>query len=306
VELKHHEAVLARRDSFVIDPRLLKTDVSYNVRELSAPDTQDHIAALKESIAANGVRVPLEVRLTGTDIYIVAGHCRHAAVMALIAEGRDDIKGVPCIQDPKSINDAERTLNLVISNSGKPLSTLEVAEVVRRLEAFGWTEEQIQKRMRWKSRASVKQHAEVAALPETMKDHIRKGEISPTTARNLAKNDELTEEQKEEMIRANLEENKRLGVGKRNTRTKVTPKTLKRDKPKAKPEAPEAPAPTQVLTEPPPVSLPPAAGWDHFDHTPAREHVAISPIRPGINDLIKALEPFANLAHDHDFGLRVR
>lgn len=252
MELKHHEAVLKRGDSFVIDPRMLKVDVSYNVRDLSTTDTREHIAGLKESIANNGVRVPLEVRLSGTDIFVVSGHCRHAAVMELIAEGRDDILGVPCVREPSSINDAERTLNLVISNSGKPLTTLEVSEVVRRLEAFGWTEAEIQKRMRWKSRASVKQHLEVAALPEAMKDHIRKEEISPTTARAFAKSD-LTPEQQEELVRADLEEKRRLGVGRRNApKPKTTRKTLERDKPKSpapKSVAASASAPSTV--EPP-------------------------------------------------------
>lgn len=250
MELKHHPGVISRSDSFVVDPRVLKVDPGYNVRDLKTPENREHIDGLKESIAANSVRTPLEVRLQGEDIFVVSGHCRLIAVMELIAEGHDEIKGVPCVRESKNTNDAERTLNLAISNSGKPLTTLEVAEVVRRLEGFGWTPEEIQKRMRWKSKATVTQHEEIAALPEGTKQLIKSGEISPTLARNIAKG--VDPEVAEKLIRDNLEENKRI----KGARAKVTAKTIKRDQ-KAK-EAPRPNATAEAMRDapPPPIRLP--------------------------------------------------
>lgn len=233
MQFRDHPGVQGKRDAYPFDPRLLKIDSGYNVRDLDAADERADLDELKESIRSNGVRVPLEVRLVDEDVFIVAGHRRHKAVMELIGEG-EEIKAIPVMPEPKHTSEVDRILNLVVSNSGKPLKPLEVAEVVRRLVAFGWDKAQIAKRIGWKSAASVTQHLELLAMPEPVKAHVREGDISATQAnkllKNLPKGTDPVEAAK--LIEANKEENKRLGVGKK-TRNKVTAKTLKRDaKPK--------------------------------------------------------------------------
>lgn len=226
MQFRDHPGVQGKRDAYPFDPRLLKIEPNYNVRDL---DTDEDLGELKESIRANGVRVPLEVRLAGEDVFVVAGHRRHRAVMELIAEG-EEIKSVPVMPEPKGTNDAERVVNLVVSNSGKPLKPLEIAEVVRRLSAFGWEKGQIARRLGWKSSASVDQHLDLLALSEPIKQHVRNGEISATLAKNIAKG--VDPKFAEDLIKANLEENRKI----KGKRAKVTPKQIKRD---AKPKAPE-------------------------------------------------------------------
>lgn len=232
MQFRDHPGVQGKRDAYPFDPRLLKVDSGYNVRDLDAADERDDLNELKESIRSNGVRVPLEVRLVDEEVFIVAGHRRHKAVMELIGEG-EEIKSVPVMPEPKHTSEVDRILNLVISNSGKPLKPLEIAEVVRRLVAFGWDKAQIAKRIGWKSHASVTQHLELLALPEPVKEQVREGDISATEAAKVVRNLPAGTDPKfaAELIAANKEENKRLGVGKR-TSHKVTAKTLKRDKPK--------------------------------------------------------------------------
>lgn len=238
MQFRDHPGVQGKRDAYPFDPRLLKVDAGYNVRDLDAADERADLDELKESIRSNGVRVPLEVRLVDEDVFIVAGHRRHKAVMELIGEG-EEIKAVPVMPEPKHTSEVDRILNLVVSNSGKPLKPLEIAEVVRRLVAFGWDKAQIAKRIGWKSAASVTQHLELLAMPEPVKAHVREGDISATQAskllKNLPKGTDPIEAAK--LIEANKEENRRLGVGKRKSH-KVTASTLKRD---AKPKAPETP-----------------------------------------------------------------
>src|ERR1044072_748044 len=154
MQFRDHPGVQGKRDAYPFDPRLLKIDASYNVRDLDAADERADLDELKESIRANGVRVPLEVRLVDEDVFVVAGHRRHKAVMELIAEG-EEIKAVPVMPEPKHTSDVDRIINLVVSNSGKPLKPLEVAEVVRRLGAFGWANGQIAKRLGWEATSAV-------------------------------------------------------------------------------------------------------------------------------------------------------
>lgn len=170
-----------KRDFYFVDPQQLKIEPDYNVRDLSTPDAMDRLDELKRSIIANGVRVPLEVRLDGDDIFIVAGHRRHAATMLAISEGHD-IKAIPVIPEPKGRNDAERTLDLVVSNSGEPLAPLEMAEVVRRLLAFGWPEAQIAQRLGWKSIGTVKHYVDMLEMPAEVQGMVKRNEVSATTA----------------------------------------------------------------------------------------------------------------------------
>jgi ParB/RepB/Spo0J family partition protein len=242
MQFRDHPGVQGKRDAYPFDPRLLKIDAGYNVRDLEAPDERDDLNELKESIRTNGVRVPLEVRLIDENVFVVSGHRRHKAVMELIAEG-EEIKAVPVMPEPKHTSEVDRILNLVVSNSGKPLKPLEIAEVVRRLIAFGWEKQQIAKRLGWKSPSTVTQHLDMLALPEGVKEQVRENVISATEATKVLKNLPAGTDPAfaSDLIKSNQEENKKLGVGAKNNH-KVTAKTLKRDASKtpspAKVEAP--------------------------------------------------------------------
>jgi ParB/RepB/Spo0J family partition protein len=324
MRLRDHEGVKGKRDAYPFDPRLLKIDSSYNVRDLSSPEAVEKLGDLKESIRANGVRTPLEVRLDGEDVFIVAGHRRHAAVMELIAQG-EEIETVLVLHEPLGTNDAERTLNLVVSNSGEPLKPLEVAEVVRRLTAYGWDVANIAKRLGWKSSASVKQHLEMLAMPEGIKNHVKAGDISATLARNIAKCADPVEAEK--LIQANLDENRRI----KGKHQKVTAKTIKRDaKAAAKTGAPlDTPAtpldppttPLAVFAQPPEPETEPASGLPATPESDSATTGASELERHPINgtngdasaaifmpltnqDIIDALGPIAEYANTNDLNER--
>jgi ParB family chromosome partitioning protein len=186
MQFRDHEAVKGKRDSYPVDPRALKIDPAYNVRDMEDPETIAHVRWLADSIKENGVKVPLEVRLDGEDIYVVAGHCRHAGTMLAISEGAE-IETVMVIPEPKGTNEVERTLNLVTSNSGLRLSPLATAEVVRRLLAFGWTNEAIAKRLGWKSTASVDSAVVLLGASPDVKEMVRSGAVSASTASKVVK-----------------------------------------------------------------------------------------------------------------------
>lgn len=186
MQFRDHSAVKGKRDSYPVDPRALKIDPAYNVRDMKDPETISHVRWLADSIKENGVKVPLEVRLDGEDIFVVAGHCRHAGTMLAISEGAE-IETVMVIPEPKGTNEVERTLNLVTSNSGKALSPLAIAEVVRRLLAFGWNNEAIAKRLGWKSVATVENSIALMGAAPEVKEMVRSGAVSASTASKVVK-----------------------------------------------------------------------------------------------------------------------
>ena len=186
MQFRDHEAVKGKRDSYPVDPRFLKIDPAYNVRDMQDPETIAHVRWLADSIKENGVKVPLEVRLDGEDIYVVAGHCRHAGTMLAISEGAE-IETVMVIPEPKGTNEVERTLNLVTSNSGLRLTPLATAEVVRRLIAYGWTNEAIAKRLGWKSVATVENAVVLMGAAPEVKEMVRSGAVSASTASKVVK-----------------------------------------------------------------------------------------------------------------------
>jgi ParB-like chromosome segregation protein Spo0J len=188
MQYRDHEAVkkMGKRDLHEAKPHLLKVDPAYNVRDMEDPETIAHVRWLADSIKESGVQVPLEVRVSGEDVYVVAGHCRLAAALLAISEGHE-IKTVPTILEKKYTNDADRVANLVISNSGKSLTPLAVAEVVRRLLAFGWDKEKIAARLGWKSAANVEHYTTILGADSDVHQMIRSGAVAASTAAKVVK-----------------------------------------------------------------------------------------------------------------------
>lgn len=247
MQLRDHEGIKGKRDAYPFDPRLLKITDGYNVRDLETPEARQKLEELKESIRANGVKVPLEVRFDGAEVFVIAGHRRHKAAMELIAEG-EPIETVLIIAEPKGTNDAERTLNLAISNSGEPLKPLEVAEIVRRLTAFGWDKSQIAKRMGWKSPSTVSQHLDMLAMPAELQQAVKQGNVSATMARRLEAEQPGLAAQ---IIADAAAEQKALGKKPRATPKAIKKATGKSDKlpippPKQQRETPAMPAPIPI------------------------------------------------------------
>lgn len=168
-----------RSDLLQINPDLIGVDPAYNIRKFdSLNDEQD--AALVESIRHNGIRTPLTVRLVGESVVVVAGHRRLAAVKLLNASGAE-IKTLPCMPEQRGTSDADRDLDLITSNSGKPLTVLERAEVFVRLLRHGWSEADIAKRV-GVSEQTVRNQIAIHELPTPIKQMVEADEVSASLA----------------------------------------------------------------------------------------------------------------------------
>jgi len=172
-------------DQFKFDPRVIQIDPGYNIRVFnSATDEAD--AELKASIAENGIQVPLTVRLKNDVVYVVAGHRRLAAIKELISEGHEFVS-VPCISEVKGATEADRTLHLLTSNQGKPLTALEKAEVFKRLiNNHGWAEDAVAKKAGITTK-QVQNLLTLAGASDEVKELVSSHVVAPTEAIRVIK-----------------------------------------------------------------------------------------------------------------------
>lgn len=98
----------------------------YSLRDL------DELAA---NIATVGLQQPIRVR-DGENghVVIVSGHRRTAAIRMLVADGRDDLREIPCIRERGEVSPALQELRLLYANSStRALTSAEISRQVERV-----------------------------------------------------------------------------------------------------------------------------------------------------------------------------
>ena len=96
---------------------------------------EEKLEDLKNSIALSGIMDPPTVTRTDDGKYrLISGHRRTAAVRALVAEGREDLRSVPVfVRSPKSA--AMEELELIMANStARVLTSAEISQAAQRVE----------------------------------------------------------------------------------------------------------------------------------------------------------------------------
>jgi ParB family chromosome partitioning protein len=179
----------SKRDILMIDPRLIVVEDGYNVRDLTTADAQTKLMVLARSIAEFGFSSehPVTVRLDADKIVLVAGHRRRAATMMAIDDLGAEILAIPCIPEARGTSEADRCADLIMSNSGEPLTALETASVIKRLLGFGWTTDAVAKRLGWESKQTAENHLALLEAAPAVREMVRTGEVSATTAVNVTR-----------------------------------------------------------------------------------------------------------------------
>ena len=122
------ESGTGREQIEYIDVDLLDSDPGnfYELRDLDG---------LADNIATIGLQQPVRVR-DGENGHavIVSGHRRAAAIRKLVAEGRTDLREVPCIREADDASPALRELRLIYANSStRALSSSEISQQVEKV-----------------------------------------------------------------------------------------------------------------------------------------------------------------------------
>jgi len=105
------------------------------------------IDALADNIEANGILRPLEAYKKDGMYHVVDGHRRIAAVKKLAEKGIEIL--IPIKPESKGVSPEQRIINMVVSNDSKPLNHVEMADVVIRLQNYGWSDKEISNKLGW-------------------------------------------------------------------------------------------------------------------------------------------------------------
>jgi ParB-like chromosome segregation protein Spo0J len=169
-----------------MDPRNIKIQPGWNVRDMNSPDTREWITTLKAAILTAGYdqTKPISVRYdikTGIAT-LVDGQCRLTACKELREEGNEIL--VPCVVT--NGDEAELTAESMAGNAGRALTQWEIGAGKKRLLRFGWTTEKIAayicKPLRYVTEAIALSNVSIEA-----KTMLAKGEVTPGAVLNAVK-----------------------------------------------------------------------------------------------------------------------
>jgi ParB/RepB/Spo0J family partition protein len=145
------------------------------------------VESLAESIKENGVKNPLRGYKKGADFFVVDGHRRYAAMELLFNSGIEIT--APFILQEKTTNDVQQVIDMIITNDGKSLTPIEIAEAVRRLFAYGLSEKKIAERLA-KSVSYINKLNLLNKAPQKLINLIEQGVISATQAIDIVSSGE--------------------------------------------------------------------------------------------------------------------
>lgn len=154
---------------------------------------EGEIDGLAKSIASTGLKLPLTVRMAKNDAgevkaFITDGHRRHKAIPIAIEKygaNKAILKSIRVISENFGSNEEERTLGLIVRNSGKPLDPLEMAHVCARLISQGMKIDQIAAAA-GKTQKAIRELLELNSASKEIRDAVGAGTLSTTAAKQLA------------------------------------------------------------------------------------------------------------------------
>lgn len=150
------------------------------------------IEALAASIEQNGILKPLDAYKKDGMYHLVDGHRRIQAVKMLAAKGVEIL--IPIRPESKGVSEEQRIINMVVANDSKPLNYVEMADVVIRLQNYGWSDKEISEKLSW-PQSQISFLRLLNGASKKVKDYIVNGYISAAEAVNLLRansNDALT------------------------------------------------------------------------------------------------------------------
>ena len=142
---------IKRADAYKVRLQDIHEEPGFNLR-LEGEELDESIAALAAFIGEGGNIPPLEVRpRPAGGVWLVDGHRRTRALRLALENGvplQDQKTGEVWIEVKQfEGNDAERVARILTSAEKRSLQPIETAEGYRRLRSFGWTNEQIGKKV---------------------------------------------------------------------------------------------------------------------------------------------------------------
>jgi len=179
-------AISRGASTLIFDPLVIQERSGYNTRDMESESTINHIREMANSIleSGNDQFPPITIYQEGESLYVMAGWCRRRAHILAMEEGAP-IKGIMCISTTKK-KPEDIALNCLSSNDGLPLTALEKAKAVKKLQSYLWTASDIAKKTGW-SISTVNNLIALHDAPDSIHGMVRDGSVSATLATKLVK-----------------------------------------------------------------------------------------------------------------------
>lgn len=205
-KMRENEAIVGRTDIYYIDPTKIVVQNGFNPR-LSFDSNK--LEDLKNSIIANGVRVPLIVKLNNDNQFVlIDGERRLRATLMAIEEG-NQIVSVPCRVERKQMTEIDMLTLAMTANESERLTPVEEARAFDRLRNYGLNVSDIAKKI-GKSPTFVNNRLSLLdASPEVLKE-VEEKNITFTEVKEIVEASDGIESQKEKLeeVKAKKEEKK--------------------------------------------------------------------------------------------------
>ncbi|WP_248920489.1 ParB/RepB/Spo0J family partition protein [Pseudomonas entomophila] len=184
-----------RADAIKVRLEDLHEEPGFNLRT-EGDALEASIDALAEFIADGGVIPALEIRPRDAGgVWVVDGHRRRRALIKLDQAGR--LPRLPSKEDSAVLefwvdvrmfegSDADRVARIISSQENEKLTPLELAEGYKRLKSFGWTVDQIAKKV-GRTRQHVEQVVTVGNANTDVQNLVAAGQVSATTAAQIVR-----------------------------------------------------------------------------------------------------------------------
>ncbi|WP_176039504.1 ParB/RepB/Spo0J family partition protein [Burkholderia stabilis] len=206
-------------DVYMVSLDAIRVRPEFNEAREVDPDYPAAVREVADSIKANGFfrHKPLKVVAAADGyLYVSDGHTRWDGVALANSEGAG-VEAVPVINEVRGTTEEDRIFGLILDNSGRRLTPLGEAMVIKRLIGRGVDEKEIARRLT-RNVASIRNALTLVAAPTPIKEMVTSGAVSATSAVKVMKEQGMN-------AVAHLQAAKEavMAAGK----TKVTPKVLK-------------------------------------------------------------------------------
>lgn len=194
MKLRENDAVVGRTEFYRVDPRKIHVVNGWNPREMFDAEKLDE---LKESIKEVGVLVPVRVKVVNDEITLIDGERRLRAVLKAIEEGAK-IDSIPAIVEKRNMNEIEMFTLSLTANYGEPLTLIEEAKAMKRLQNYGLTISEISKKL-GKAVCKVKARLSLLEASPEVVEELQNKNINYDDVKEILKSAVSLEDQKEQL-----------------------------------------------------------------------------------------------------------
>lgn len=207
-----NSAIVGRTDLYNVNPNSIIVQEGFNPRTSFDENKLDD---LKNSIIANGVKVPLLVKLNNENNFVlIDGERRLRATLKAISEGAE-IVSVPCRIERKTMNEIDMLTLAMTANESERLTPIEEAHAFNRLKNYGISVTDIAKKVGKSVPFVYNRLSLLDASPEVLKE-VESKRITLSDAQKIIEQSDSIQTQKEK-----LEEVKTIKANKKATKISV-------------------------------------------------------------------------------------